>query len=136
MDRSCCPHRAPQGKDVTMTQISASPCFIVSEDVEVESLEPGIKRQILGFGADIMTCRVWFESGAVGSVHSHPHSQTTYVESGVFTFQVGENSLDLSAGDCVYIAPNLLHGATCAEAGSLIDNFSPMRADFLGTGGE
>lgn len=119
-----------------MAQMSASPCFVKREDVEVEQLELSIKRQILGYGADIMTCRVWFERGAVGSLHSHSHSQTTYVESGRFTFQVGEHSLDLGAGDCVYIAPNLMHGATCIEAGAVIDNFSPMRADFLGIGGE
>jgi quercetin dioxygenase-like cupin family protein len=117
-----------------MAQISASPCFIVSNDTEIEQLEPGIKRQILGYGADIMTCRVWFESDAVGAVHSHPHSQTSYVESGRFLYQVGDHKTELRAGDCAYIAPHVLHGAACLEAGVLIDCFSPMRADFLAVG--
>ena len=111
------------------------PAFIHTKDVEVEQLDPGITRQILGYGDGIMTCRISFESGAVGSVHSHPHSQTTYVESGRFRFEVDGVFQELGAGDCVYIAPNLVHGSTCIEAGALIDNFSPMRADFLGEAG-
>jgi quercetin dioxygenase-like cupin family protein len=112
------------------------PAFIYGDDVAIEQLDPGISRRILGFGEGIMTCRLWFETGATGSVHSHPHSQTTYVESGRFRFEVDGLSQDLGPGDCVYIAPNLVHGTICLEAGTLIDNFSPMRADFLGEDGE
>lgn len=108
------------------------PAFIHCKDVVVEQLDPGITRQILGYGDGIMTCRISFESDAVGSVHSHPHSQTTYVESGRFRFEVDGVCQELGPGDCTYIAPNLIHGSTCVEAGVLIDNFSPMRADFLG----
>lgn len=108
------------------------PAFIHAQDVIVEQLDLGITRQILGFGDSIMTCRVAFESGAVGSVHSHPHSQTTYIEAGRFRFEVDGIFETLGPGDCVYIAPNLSHGATCIEAGALIDSFSPMRADFIG----
>jgi len=37
----------------------------------------------------------------------------------------------LKAGDVFYVAPNLIHGAVCLEAGVLIDVFSPMREDFF-----
>jgi quercetin dioxygenase-like cupin family protein len=110
----------------------SSAAFVLSAEADVERVDPGITRQILGFGDGIMTCRVTFEAGAVGYVHSHPHSQTSYVESGLFRFEVDGISRDVRAGDCVYIAPELSHGAICIEAGVLIDNFSPMRADFLG----
>jgi quercetin dioxygenase-like cupin family protein len=108
------------------------PAFIHASDVGIEKPDPGITRQILGYGPDIMTCRVSFETGAIGAVHNHPHSQTTYVESGHFRFEVDGKFAELGPGDCVYIAPNLVHGAVCIKAGVLIDNFSPMRADFLG----
>ena len=107
------------------------PAFISAKDIVSEQLDPGITRQILGFGEEIMTCRVVFETGAVGSAHSHLHSQTTYIESGRFLFEVDGAFQEFGAGNCVYIAPNLVHGSTCIEAGVLIDNFSPMRADFL-----
>jgi quercetin dioxygenase-like cupin family protein len=102
--------------------------------VPIEVLDPGIKRQILGFGPDIMTVKVWFETGAVGAVHSHPHSQSTYVESGRFLYQLGDRQFEVEAGDGIYIAPDTLHGSTCLQAGVMLDNFSPVRADFLPNG--
>jgi quercetin dioxygenase-like cupin family protein len=37
----------------------------------------------------------------------------------------------MKAGDCVYIPPDVDHGAVCVEAGVLLDMFSPIREDFL-----
>ena len=130
MDRPRRAHRsACQAEDSSKM---SRPVFVHSKDVVIEQLDPGITRQILGYGNEIMTCRISFDSGDVGSVHSRLHSQTTYVESGRFRFEVGGVFQELGAGDCVYIAPNEIHGTTCIEAGVLIDNFSPLRADFLG----
>lgn len=114
---------------------AASPPFVVAKDTPKEDLGNGITRQILGYGPEIMLVRVWFDKGAVGDVHSHPHSQSTYVESGKFeTFIDGKKQV-LEAGDSFYIAPHLDHGAVCLEAGVLLDTFSPLREDFLGEGG-
>jgi hypothetical protein len=44
---------------------------------------------------------------------------------------IGEEKKILKAGDGYYVAPNLLHGCVCLEAGVLIDTFTPMREDFL-----
>ena len=71
------------------------------------------------------------EQGAVGTPHTHYHTQTTYVASGKFEFTVNGEKQIVSAGDGVYIEPDAEHGCTCLEAGILIDCFSPMRADFL-----
>jgi quercetin dioxygenase-like cupin family protein len=110
---------------------TTSAAFVQAAQVEVEQLEPGIRRQILGFGPDLMACRIWFEAGAVGQVHAHPHSQSSYVESGRFGVVIDGEARELGPGDAYYVAPNLEHGATCLEAGVLIDTFSPARADFL-----
>ena len=99
--------------------------------VVIEQLEDGITRQILGFGDDLMTCRLTFDAGAIGAVHSHPHSQTSYCEAGRFLYRVADIEKEIGPGDCVYIAPNLQHGLVCIEAGVIIDSFSPKRADFL-----
>jgi quercetin dioxygenase-like cupin family protein len=79
-----------------------------------------------------MVVRVAFEAGAVGAVHAHPHSQSTYVESGRFEVVIDGETRVLGAGDGFYVAPHLDHGAVCLEAGVLIDTFSPAREDFLG----
>ncbi|MEL7217097.1 MAG: cupin domain-containing protein [Pseudomonadota bacterium] len=112
----------------------ASPPFVVAKETSLEDLGDGITRQILGFGPEIMIVRVWFEKGAVGQVHSHRHSQSTYVESGAFEVFIDGEKRVLGAGDSFYIAPHLEHGAECLEAGVLIDTFSPVREDFLGEG--
>lgn len=112
----------------------SSGAIVRASAITIDDLGGGIRRQILGFGETIMTCRIWFDTGAVGSVHRHPHAQTTYIETGRFSCRVGDTICEVGAGDCVFIAPDTDHGLTCIEAGSVIDNFSPMRADFLSPG--
>lgn len=119
---------------MTLATRASSGAFVRASDIAVEDLGGGIRRQILGFGETIMTCRIWFDDGAVGSVHRHPHVQTTYIETGQFRYRVGDTEQEVGSGDCVFIAPDTDHGMTCIKAGSVIDNFSPMRADFLGLG--
>ncbi|MCL4171053.1 UNVERIFIED_CONTAM: hypothetical protein GTU68_053338 [Idotea baltica] len=78
-----------------------------------------------------MLVKAWFESGAEGYQHQHPHSQSTYIESGVFDVTIDGVTKRQRGGDCYYIPPNLMHGAVCIEPGILIDTFSPVREDFL-----
>lgn len=119
---------------MTRVMDSQSAAFIKTAEQPVETVGEGIKRQMLGYGSDLMLCRVWFESGAVGDVHSHMHSQSSYVESGQFRVFIDGEEQELSAGDSFYTAPHKDHGAMCLEAGSLLDTFSPARQDFLSSG--
>lgn len=112
-----------------------SPAFTPAAEAAIEQVDPGIRRQILGHGPDLMVCRVWFEQGAIGQVHSHPHSQSSYVESGRFRVTIDGEERELEPGDGFYVAPFLDHGAVCVEAGCLLDTFNPARADFLGEEG-
>ena len=108
-----------------------SPPFVIADPDLVEQVDDGIKRQILGYGPEIMAVKVWFEEGAIGYQHQHPHSQVAYVESGEFEATIDGETRTLTAGDSFYVAPNNLHGAVCKKAGVLIDMFSPLREDFL-----
>lgn len=116
------------------TPDSQSAAFNLAAEGDIEQLDPGIRRQMLGFGPDLMLCRVWFEQGAVGQLHSHPHSQSSYVESGRFSVTIDGEVRELGPGDSYYVAPHLEHGAVCVDAGALLDAFSPARADFLKNG--
>ena len=98
---------------------------------EIETVAPGIRRQVLGYGPDLMVCRVEFEIGAVGDAHRHMHSQVSYVESGRFRVHIAGTPSVLTRGDSFYVGPEVDHGAECLEAGVLIDTFSPHRADFI-----
>ncbi len=109
----------------------ASEVFVKAGDVKVEDLGGGIKRQILGYGDDLMLVRVQFQKGAVGVLHRHDHRQVTYVEAGSFEVEIdGEKSV-LKAGDCFFVPKNLLHGCVALEEGVLIDVFTPHREEFL-----
>ena len=105
--------------------------FFRGKEEEPVVAAPGMLRQNLGYDDTIFMARVMFEAGAEGYVHAHPHSQVTYVESGVFDFTIGDETQRLVAGDGTYIPPHAKHGAICIEEGVLLDVFSPIREDFL-----
>ena len=109
----------------------SSKSFIKSEKHGWTELSAGVKRKITGFDDHVMMVLVKFDKGGVGEPHSHPHSQTTYVESGEFRVTIGDEEEILKKGDCFYAPPGVTHGVVCLSEGTLIDVFSPMREDFL-----
>jgi quercetin dioxygenase-like cupin family protein len=86
---------------------------------------------VLSYDARTMLVRVSFELGSVGSRHRHLHTQLSYVESGVFAVNIGDDQQMLRAGDSFYVPSEMWHGVECLEAGVLLDVFSPARTDFL-----
>jgi quercetin dioxygenase-like cupin family protein len=96
-----------------------------------EPTDPGVKRQILAHGRDLMLVRVVFEAGAIGPEHRHPHAQNSVVESGRFEITIAGETRELGPGDSFYVPGNVLHSAKALEAGSLIDAFNPMREEFI-----
>ena len=106
--------------------------FMFGDQTPKQSVGDGLVRQLFGYDDAILMARVEFEAGAVGEVHSHEHSQVSYIESGEFDVYIDGVETRLGPGDSFYIQPNLAHGAVCRQAGVLIDVFSPLREDFLG----
>ena len=105
--------------------------FIFEADKAWEDAGGGVVRQVMGYNDDIMMVKVKFEKGQEGTLHSHPHSQCTYVASGKFEFTIGDVTKIVEAGDALYKQPGIEHGCVCLEAGILIDCFSPMRDTFI-----
>lgn len=105
--------------------------FVTSADTPWETTGPGVRRQILGHGPDLMMVRVEFEKGAIGALHRHPHRQVTWVAAGAFDVSVGGERKTLRSGDCFFAAAEVEHGVVALEAGTLIDVFTPAREDFL-----
>ena len=112
-----------------MTQQSEN--FIFAADTVWQDAGGGAQRQIMGYNDDIMMVKVSFKAGQAGALHTHPHSQVTYVASGKFEFTVGGVTKTVVAGDALYKQPGIEHGCICLEDGLLIDCFSPMRETFL-----
>ncbi|WP_312711984.1 cupin domain-containing protein [Proteiniclasticum ruminis] len=105
--------------------------FIKSDQVKEVVCGDGIRRKVLAYNQEMMMCEIIFLKGAVGDVHSHPHTQTTYVLDGVFEFTIGEEKRVVYKGDSLLMPADVPHGTVALEDGVLLDIFSPMRADFL-----
>lgn len=127
MPQFVCAEEAPE-QTIKKTR---SEVFLFENQKEWEPAGEGVVRQIMGYDGQSMLVKVKFKKGAIGTPHAHYHTQNTYVVSGKFEFTVNGVKKVVSAGDGIYIEPDVVHGCTCLEAGILIDCFSPMRADFL-----
>ena len=92
---------------------------------------PGVTRRILAYTDGLMCVENRFEYGAVGDLHSHPHTQITYVVSGEFSFTIDGETHTVRAGDTLLKEDGVEHGCVCTQAGVLLDIFSPMREDFI-----
>lgn len=108
-----------------------SEVFLKGKEITEEVVGEGVKRQILGYNEDVMLVIVDFETGSIGDVHSHPHVQTSYIESGRFEVTIDGDKQELVAGDGFFVPSGKPHGVICLAAGKIIDTFSPMREDFL-----
>lgn len=105
--------------------------YLIGEEIPLENIEKGIKRKMLGYNKDLMMVKIFFEKWAVGAKHSHPHSQTSYIEKGKFEVYIGEETKILNEGDGFYVPPNIEHGVKALKPGILLDVFNPLREDFL-----
>ena len=103
-------------------------------DAQPQAAGPGVTRRVLAYNSQLMCVENQFERGAVGTLHSHPHTQITYVASGRFSFTIGGETREVGAGDTMLKTGGVIHGCTCLEAGVLLDIFTPMREDFLPEG--
>lgn len=88
-------------------------------------------RTVLAQSPDLMVVRFSFKAGDQGALHSHPHVQSTYVQSGRFRFTIDAREFEVGPGDAFIIPSGATHGCLCLEGGELIDNFTPRRDDFL-----
>jgi quercetin dioxygenase-like cupin family protein len=109
----------------------STPAFRPAVDLVWEPMAPGVRRILLAYNDDLLLVKVEFETGAVGALHQHVHSQISYIESGEFEVTVGDETRVLRAGETFYAAPNVPHGVVAQQAGVLLDSFSPLRLDFL-----
>ncbi len=105
--------------------------FSIAEDTVWTEVAPGNRRAVLSHRPELMLVAFSFDKGAVGALHSHPHTQVSYVAEGSFDVTVDGVTTRLSAGASYIVAPNLVHGVVALEKGLLIDTFTPRRDDFI-----
>ena len=104
---------------------------VYSHQVPLADQGGGVSRRVLAHSDQVMIVEVHFEKGGVGAMHTHPHQQLTYVQSGRFRFTMDGEEFEVSQGDTLCFQSNAEHGTVCLEAGVLLDIFHPMREDFV-----
>ena len=114
-----------------MEQTEKKQRWVPHQETLRQSGGPGVTRRSLAYTDGRMCVENTFEQGAVGALHSHPHTQITYVVSGAFAFTIGDETRTVRAGDTMLKEDGVVHGCTCLEAGVLLDIFTPMREDFV-----
>ena len=102
-----------------------------NDSIEAEMCAEGVQRKVLAYTDELMCVENYFERGAIGALHSHPHTQITYVVSGVFEFEINGLKAVVRAGDSMLKRDSIVHGCVCLEEGVLLDIFTPMREDFI-----
>lgn len=107
-----------------------SPLFAQPGDGKHTELNGSTRRVILDL-PELMLVEFTFEEGGVGSLHSHPHLQTSYVAEGVFEVTIDGVTQTIAKGGAYIVPSGLVHGVKALEAGKLIDSFTPRRDDFL-----
>ena len=105
--------------------------WVFHDDVQPQDQGNGVIRRVLAYNKDVMCVENTFETGAVGALHHHPHTQITYVVSGKFEFEIDGVKKIVTTGDTMLKTDSVEHGCVCLEKGVLLDIFTPMREDFV-----
>ena len=67
------------------------------------------------------------------NLHQHSHEQLTYIVEGTCHFVLGDETLEMVAGDVILIPPDVPHSLKVTSTTPVLnlDVFSPIREDFL-----
>ena len=102
-----------------------------NQEIDLEKCGEGVERKILAYTDELMCVKNHFQKGAVGALHSHPHTQITYVVSGQFEFEINGEKRVVNPGDSMLKKDGIVHGCVCLQEGILLDIFNPMRKEFV-----
>ena len=91
---------------------------------------PGVVRRTLVSGDHLTLVEIRIAPGAEVPEHTHPHEQAGHVAAGRVHFRIGDLDRELGPGDSYLIPGDLPHQVRALDAATLIEVFSPVRAEF------
>ena len=103
---------------------------IPSNQEEMSTPEPGLRRQVMSYSPAMMLVRHTMKKGWVGARHSHPHEQMVYIVSGRIRFEYPGEVFEVGPGDSFLVPGNVEHQASALEDCEVLDIFTPMREDY------
>lgn len=104
-------------------------------DEETEEAHDGIAATRLVAGENMNILHARFEPGASNVRHSHPHEQIVFVFRGTITQHVGDEVIEMDAGDALLIPGGTPHDSEnrSDEPVELVEIFSPPKLHSGGT---
>lgn len=90
-----------------------------------------VKREILSSEGSLMMVKVDLAEGFSGEIDQHPQEQISYIEKGKVEFEVDGVKRILKVGDVQYIPSNVIHRVKVIESCTILDVFTPLRAELL-----
>lgn len=94
-------------------------------------MAPGIRRQLMSVGSNMMNMQVHFDAGTPGPRHSHPHEQITYIVQGRLRITINDEETVLNPGDSIVVPGGAPHSVFAEEEVLAIETFTPLRDEFI-----
>jgi len=96
------------------------------------AVRDGVNRRVFAGQNSMMVLNELMPS-AKPALHRHPHEQLSYIIAGTCRFVVGDDVLDMAAGDVVLIPPDTPHALEVTGSRPVLnlDVFSPIREEYL-----
>lgn len=97
-----------------------------------ETVRPGVSRTAFRGDGALMVMN-WLEPGMEKKPHSHPFEQLAYILSGRLRFEIGDEVVEVGAGEVVRIPPDVVHCGEVIGDETVVnlDVFAPARDDYL-----
>lgn len=96
----------------------------------IDMLE-GVRRRTLAVGEKGLMSEFLLAEGAILPLHSHPHEQIGYLQSGEIILVIGEKEHLVQSGDSWAIQGNVPHAVRVIKEAVVVEVFVPVREDFL-----
>jgi len=96
-----------------------------------EEVRPGVSRTAFR-GDNALMVMNWLQPGMEVRPHSHPFEQLAYILAGRVKFTIGEDVVEVGAGEVVRIPPDVMHCGEPVgdEVAVNLDVFAPVRDDY------
>jgi quercetin dioxygenase-like cupin family protein len=101
-----------------------------SQDAEMTTPEPGLRRQVMSYTSNLMLVRHKMDKGWVGTKHAHPHEQMVYVVKGHLAFEYLAGKFEFRTGESFIVPGGVEHQASAIEDSEVLDVFTPYREDY------
>ncbi|MCB1470410.1 MAG: cupin domain-containing protein [Rhizobiaceae bacterium] len=101
------------------------------ESLPRENVRSGVSRTAFR-GDNALMVMNWLEPGMEVRPHSHPFEQLAYILAGRVRFTIGDEVVEVGAGEVVRIPPDVVHcGEPIGDEVAVnLDVFAPVRDDY------